>query len=150
MGFWLISRYPALGTKAAMSGIEAFDDPLTHQPYFSVPPKGALFLRILYTTLNWYETNWRGMFFGMALAAAFLTLLTYMPKQTSNHRFKNSFIGLFVGTPLGVCVNCVAPIAKGIYEGGSKMEIALAVMFSSPTMNIVILTMLFSEIKRFI
>ena len=29
-----------------------------------------------------------------------------------------------LGTPLGVCVNCVAPIAKSIYEAGSKMELA--------------------------
>ena len=53
-------------------------------------------------------------------------------------------MGMFVGTPLGVCVNCVAPIAKGMYEAGSKMETALAVMFSSPTLNIIVLTMLFS------
>ena len=66
------------------------------------------------------------------------------PAQSSDRRFRNSFMGMFVGTPLGVCVNCVAPIAKGMYEGGSKMETALAVMFSSPTLNIVVLTMLFS------
>ena len=144
LGFWWISRYPALNSKAAMSGMDAFEDPLTHQPHFSVPLKGSLSLRVFYTTLNWYEANWRGMVFGLALAASFLTLLGYLPKRKSNQRFKNSFIGLFVGTPLGVCVNCVAPIAKGLYEGGSKMETALAVMFSSPTMNIVILTMLFS------
>jgi len=53
-------------------------------------------------------------------------------------------MGMFIGTPLGVCVNCVAPIAKGMYEAGSKMETALAVMFSSPILNIVVLTMLFS------
>ena len=67
-----------------------------------------------------------------------------MPRQSSDRRFRNSFMGMFAGTPLGVCVNCVAPIAKGMYEGGSKMETALAVMFSSPTLNIIVLTMLFS------
>ena len=144
VSFWLVSRYPALNSKAAMSGTEAFEDPLTHQAHFTIPPKGPLAEKVLYTTLNWYETNWRGMVFGMALAGCFLTLLSYLPKQTSNRRFRNSFIGMFVGTPLGVCVNCVAPIARGIYEGGSKMETALAVMFSSPTLNIVVLTMLFS------
>jgi uncharacterized membrane protein YraQ (UPF0718 family) len=142
--FWLVSRYPALGEKAAMSGAESFDDPMTHQAYFHAPDKAPLHTRVFYTTLNWYETNWRGMAFGLILAGAFLTLLSYLPQQNSERRFKNSFMGMLVGTPLGVCVNCVAPIAKGLYEAGSRMETALAVMFSSPTLNIVVLTMLFS------
>jgi uncharacterized membrane protein YraQ (UPF0718 family) len=142
--FWLVSRYPALGEKAAMSGAGAFDDPMTHQAHFHAPDKAPLHTRVFYTTFNWYETNWRGMAFGLILAGAFLTLLSYLPKQTSDRRFKNSLMGMLVGTPLGVCVNCVAPIAKGLYEAGSKMETALAVMFSSPTLNIVVLTMLFS------
>jgi uncharacterized membrane protein YraQ (UPF0718 family) len=144
MCFWWVSRYPALGEKAAMSGAESFEDPMTHQAHFHAPPNAPLHTRVFYTTLNWYETNWRGMAFGLILAGAFLTLLSYLPKQNSEKRFKNSLMGMLVGTPLGVCVNCVAPIAKGLYEAGSKMETALAVMFSSPTLNIVVLTMLFS------
>jgi uncharacterized membrane protein YraQ (UPF0718 family) len=142
--FWLASRYPALSNKAALSGTDAFEDPLTPTAHFHVPDNSPLYERVFFTTLNWYETNWRGMAFGLILAAAFLTLLSYFPKKSSDHGFKNSFIGMLVGTPLGVCVNCVAPIAKSIYEAGSKMELALAVMFSSPTLNIVVLTMLFA------
>jgi uncharacterized membrane protein YraQ (UPF0718 family) len=142
--FWLASRYPALSSKAALSGTDAFEDPLTHEAHFHVATNAPLHERVFYTSLNWYETNWRGMVFGLILAAAFLTLLSYFPKKSSDHRLKNSFMGMLVGTPLGVCVNCVAPIAKSIYEAGSKMELALAVMFSSPTLNIVVLTMLFA------
>ncbi len=143
-GFWLASRYPALSSKAAMSGAGQFEDPLTHEAHFHIPHKAPLYEKIFYTTLNWYETNWRGMTFGLAIAAGFLTLLSYLPKKSTEKRLKNSFMGMLVGTPLGVCVNCVAPIAKGLYEAGSKMETALAVMFSSPTLNIVVLTMLFT------
>ncbi len=142
--FWLVSRYPALDSKAALSGMEAFEDPLTHEAHFHAPRQANFVTRVAYTAINWYETNWRGMAFGLVLAAGFYTLLKYIPRQSSDRRFRNSFMGMFVGTPLGVCVNCVAPIAKGMYEGGSKMETALAVMFSSPTLNIVVLTMLFS------
>lgn len=142
--FWLVSRYPALDSKAALSGSEAFEDPLTHEAHFHAPRNADFITKVVFTTLNWYETNWRGMAFGLVLAAAFYTLLKYIPRQSSDRRFRNSFMGMFVGTPLGVCVNCVAPIAKGMYEGGSKMETALAVMFSSPTLNIIVLTMLFS------
>ncbi len=144
ISFWGVSRYPALSSKAALSGTDAFQDPMTHEAHFVVPGSAPLHTRVFYTSLNWYETNWRGMAFGLVLAAAFLTLLGYFPKNTSDRRFKNSFMGMLVGTPLGVCVNCVAPIAKSIYEAGSKMELALSVMFSSPTLNIVVLTMLFS------
>ncbi len=144
VGFWLMSRYPALSSKAAMSGTEAFEDKLSHEAHFHVPPGADLTTRILYTTLNWYETNWKGMSFGLVLAGGFLALLSYLPKKPSPNRFRNSLLGMLVGTPLGVCVNCVAPIAKGIYDAGSRMETALAVMFSSPTLNIVVLTMLFS------
>ena len=142
--FWLMSRYPTLDSKAALSGSEAFEDPLTHEAHFHAPRHANFVTRVAYTTLNWYETNWRGMAFGLVLAAGFYTLFKYIPRQSSDRRFRNSFLGMFAGTPLGVCVNCVAPIAKGMYEGGSKMETALAVMFSSPTLNIVVLTMLFS------
>ena len=142
--FWLMSRYPTLDNKAALSGSEAFEDPLTHEAHFHAPRHANFVTRVAYTTLNWYETNWRGMAFGLVLAAGFYTLFKYIPRQSSDRRFRNSFLGMFAGTPLGVCVNCVAPIAKGMYEGGSKMETALAVMFSSPTLNIVVLTMLFS------
>ncbi|MBT3508442.1 MAG: hypothetical protein HN472_02740 [Nitrospina sp.] len=142
--FWLVSRYPALDNKAALSGSEAFEDPLTHAAHFHAPRNANFITRVAYTTMNWYETNWRGMAFGLVLAAGFYTLLKYIPRQPSDKRFRNSFMGMFVGTPLGVCVNCVAPIAKGMYEAGSKMETALAVMFSSPTLNIIVITMLFS------
>ena len=142
--FWLVSRYPALSNKAAMSGVSQFEDPLTNQAHFSISPKASFYEKVFYTTLNWYETNWRGMAFGLVIAAGFLSLLSCLPKTYSDRRLKNSFVGMLVGTPLGVCVNCVAPIAKGIYEAGSRTETALAVMFSSPTLNIVVLTMLFT------
>ena len=142
--FWMVSRYPALDTKAALSGTEAFEDPLTNEAHFHASRNADFTTRVMITTLNWYQTNWRGMAFGLVIAAGFFTLLKYTPRQPSDKRFRNSFMGMFVGTPLGVCVNCVAPIAKGMYEAGSKMETALAVMFSSPTLNIIVLTMLFS------
>jgi uncharacterized membrane protein YraQ (UPF0718 family) len=142
--FWLVSRYPALDTKAALSGTEAFEDPLTNEAHFHASRNADFYTRVMITTLNWYQTNWRGMAFGLLIAACFFTLLKYMPREPSDKRFRNSLMGMFVGTPLGVCVNCVAPIAKGMFEAGSKMETALSVMFSSPTLNIIVLTMLFS------
>ena len=73
-----------------------------------------------------------------------MTLFKYLPRYRSRNRFLNSLYGLATGTPLGVCVNCVAPIAKAMYEGGRSIQTSLAVLFSSPTLNIIVLTMLFT------
>ena len=75
--FWLVSRYPALDNKAALSCSEAFEDPLTHEAHFHAPRHANFVTRVAYTTLNWYDTNWRGMAFGLVLAAGFYTLLKY-------------------------------------------------------------------------
>ena len=49
-----------------------------------------------------------------------------------------------IGAPLGVCVNCAAPIAKGLHAAGTRLETTLATMISSPTMNMIVLTMVFA------
>ncbi len=46
--------------------------------------------------------------------------------------------------PLGVCSNCVAPIARGFYASGVSTESVLAAMFASPALNIVVLAMPFA------
>ena len=55
-----------------------------------------------------------------------------------------------VGAPLGVCVNCAAPIAKGLYSGGARAETTLSAMIASPTLNIVVLTMLLSILPLYL
>ena len=91
--FWLVSRYPALDIKAALSGSEAFEDPLTHEAHFHAPRKADLVTRVAYTALNWYETNWRGMAFGLVLAAGFYTLLKTIPRQPSDRPLPQQFYG---------------------------------------------------------
>lgn len=144
LGFWTLSRYPALGQKASSAGVAELEDTLTHETHFNVPTRASFSTKVIYSSLNWYYANWQGMAFGLALAASFLVLLTYLPRSPSQHRLRNSFYGMLAGTPLGVCVNCVAPIAKSVYEASRRMEMALAMMFSSPTLNIVVLIMLFT------
>ncbi|MEM8844555.1 MAG: FG-GAP-like repeat-containing protein [Pseudomonadota bacterium] len=143
-GFWSTSRYPTLQGKADMTGIIHLEDTLTHEVFIHIS-EGAHFVeKVAYTTINWAWTNRQGMIFAVFIAAAFMTLFKYLPRYRSKNRFLNSLYGLVTGTPLGVCVNCVAPIAKAMYEGGRSLQTSLAVMFSSPTLNIIVLTMLFS------
>lgn len=51
---------------------------------------------------------------------------------------------MVLGAPMGVCVNCAAPIAKGMFSGGMRAETMLSAMISSPTLNVIVLTMAFS------
>src|SRR6185503_333069 len=52
-------------------------------------------------------------------------------------------LGFFTGAPLGVCVNCAAPIARGLFAGGARLESVLAAMIASPTFNVIVVSMVF-------
>ena len=142
--FWTGSRYPSLDEKAMMSGAIQLEDPLSFEARFLLPESMGLAERIFWTTLNWIDTNKKGMTFGVLFAAAFLTLMPFVRQRSFRGGFSNSVLGLFIGTPLGVCVNCAAPIARGMYASGMRAETTLSAMVASPTLNIVVLTMLFS------
>lgn len=142
--FWTGSRYPALDEKAMMSGAIQLEDSLSFEAKFPITADMTLPQRIFWSTLNWINTNKKGMTFGVLFAAAFLTAAGYVRRRSFKGRFSNSALGLVLGTPLGVCVNCAAPIAKGMYAGGMRAETTLSAMIASPTLNVVVLTMLFS------
>jgi len=142
--FWTGSRYPALDEKAMMSGAIQLEDPLGFEAKFPLTEGMTLLERMFYSTLNWINTNKKGMTFGVLFAAAFLTAAPYVRRKSFKGGFANSALGLAIGTPLGVCVNCAAPIARGMYSGGLRAETTLSAMIASPTLNVVVLTMLFS------
>ena len=142
--FWTGSRYPALNEKAMMSGAIQLEDVLSFEARFPITPEMGIFERIFWSTLNWINTNKKGMTFGVLFAAAFLTAVSYLRIKSFRGGLANSFLGLAIGTPLGVCVNCAAPIARGMYSSGLRAETTLSAMIASPTLNVVVLTMLFS------
>ena len=142
--FWSGSRYPSLDQKAIMGGSTALEDPLSFEASLQIQPDHGEVQRIAYSTINWIETNLEGMTFGLVIGACLLTLIGMIRARGHRNGFVNTLIGVGIGTPLGVCVNCAAPVAKGMHDGGARLETTLATMFSSPTLNIVILTMLFA------
>ncbi len=142
--FWSGSRYPSLDQKAIMGGSAALEDPLSFEASIQTQPNDGMAERIIYSTINWIETNLQGMAFGLMMGACLLTLIGMIPVRGHRNGFVNTMIGVAVGTPLGVCVNCSAPVAKGMHDAGARLETTLATMFSSPTLNIVVVTMLFS------
>jgi uncharacterized membrane protein YraQ (UPF0718 family) len=148
--FWSQSRYPQLDDKAMMSGTIQLEDPLSFEAAVQFEPTAPLWQKIAYTTLNWIKTNRRGMTFGVLFGAAFLTLMRYLPRRSFRGSFANSALGLALGAPLGVCVNCAAPIAKGMFNSGARVETALSAMVASPTLNIVVVAMAFSILPFYV
>ena len=141
--FWTQSRYPALNQKAAMGGDTnmsgiAFDEVLEW-----VPDSGLLW-DITVNTVNWIYTNWKGMTFGVLFAACALTLLGLIERRGFNNRFANAALGAAIGTPLGVCVNCAAPIARGLHSAGMRLETTLSALVASPTLNVIVVSMSFA------
>ncbi len=142
--FWTGSRYPSLHEKAVMGGSAQLEDPLSFEALIPLQPHHSARERVVYTTLNWLKTNRRGMTFGLMLGAGLLTLIGILPQRGYQSGFANTLLGVATGVPLGVCVNCSAPVAQGMHDGGARLETTLATMFSSPTLNVVVLTMVFS------
>jgi len=142
--FWTGSRYPSLNDKAIMGGEAQLEDPLSFESLLPVEPSDPALKKIVYVTINWANTNRQGMTFGLLFGAAFLTFLGYLKRRSHKNGFVNSLMGMITGAPLGVCVNCAAPIAKGLHDAGARLEMTLATMISSPALNIVVVTMMFS------
>ncbi|RKZ13118.1 hypothetical protein DRQ53_13800 [bacterium] len=143
--FWLGSRYPAIDEKAAMAGEVVLGDVLSFEAHFPVDSSDSIWRKIFHSTLNWILTNRQGMTFGVLLASLVLTLLQLRSKLSKFRSiFRDIVKGVVVGAPLGVCVNCAAPIAYGMRQQGMRKGTTLATMFASPTLNIIVLSMTFS------
>ncbi|MGH0032347.1 MAG: FG-GAP-like repeat-containing protein [Myxococcota bacterium] len=142
--FWSGSRYPNLNEKASMGGGVVLEDPLGFEALAQVDELDPPLVRVAQTTLNWISTNQRGMTFGLLLAAGFMTLFRRIGRSGFRGSFSNSLLGVLIGAPLGVCVNCAAPIARGMHASGLRLETSLAAMISSPTLNFVVVGMMFA------
>lgn len=147
--FWTGSRYPSLNEKALMSGALQLEDALSFEARFEITGDMGLAERLFFSTLNWIDTNKKGMTFGILFAAAFLTAAANLTSRSFRGGFSNALLGLGLGAPLGVCVNCAAPIAKGMYAAGLRAETTMAAMIASPTLNVVVLTMAFSLLPAY-
>ena len=142
--FWVDSRYPALlkryraGTQVKAAGS------LTFGAVYKVDRSMPLSTRVWRTTVNWLDANRVGMTFSFLFGPAALTFLATLRRRRTNSVYLNTLFGAAAGMPLGVCSNCVAPIARGLYASGMSTESVLAAMFASPALNVVVLAMTFA------
>jgi uncharacterized membrane protein YraQ (UPF0718 family) len=138
--FWLGSRYPSLQSKAGADPDEALSTPLGFESHFPEPRADEKLKRVLWVAAEWGVTNKQGMTFGVLLAAGLLTLVPLLPRRRGG-KFAGSVQGMLIGAPLGVCVNCAAPIGQAMLRAGSSVEVSLAAMFTSPSFNVIVLGM---------
>jgi uncharacterized membrane protein YraQ (UPF0718 family) len=142
--FWVDSRYPALmkryhaGTQIKASGA------LTFGAVYKVDRSMPYLQRVGRTTVNWLDANRAGMTFSFLFGPAALAFFSTLRVRRTRYRYLNTLIGAAAGVPMGVCSNCIAPIARGLYTSGMSTESVLAAMFSSPALNVVVLAMSFA------
>jgi uncharacterized membrane protein YraQ (UPF0718 family) len=142
--FWVGSRYPALYKKYSQGTNVKVTGAITFGTVYAVDRNMPLQERVWRTTMNWLQANEIGMTFGFIFGAAALTFLPTMPRRRTRNHYLNALIGAVTGAPLGVCANCVVPIARGLYAAGMSTESVFAAMFSSPSLNIIVLAMTFA------
>ncbi len=142
--FWVDSRYPALLKKLNSGKAVKVTAALTFDAKLPVSPDMPLTTRVERTTLNWMWANRIVMTFGVCFGAATLTLLPLFSRRRFTSAAGNTVMGAVLGTPLGVCANCVAPIGQGLISAGASRYTALATMISSPLLNVVVLAMAFT------
>ena len=136
--FWTVSRYPDLGVKTEV-GPDMILDGLGFDVVYPVESGDSYPLQAAKRTVNWMKTNLKGMIFGLFVAAAFQSLLGMLSRKSFKSGWANTLLGVGVGAPMGLCVNCAAPISGGMYRGGARVETSLAAMLASPTLNVIVL-----------
>lgn len=142
--FWVDSRYPALLKRYHAGSQVKATGALTFGTIYRVDPSMPYPDRVWRTTVNWLDANRVGMTFSFLFGPAALTFLATLRKRRTKSRYLNTLLGTVAGMPLGVCSNCIAPIARGMYTSGMSTESVLAAMFSSPALNVVVLAMTFA------
>ncbi|MEM1111528.1 MAG: FG-GAP-like repeat-containing protein [Pseudomonadota bacterium] len=123
------------------------EDGLSFDIWIEHQPGESLLSDVAVTFLNWLHTNQQGMLFGLGLAVLVMSLLPLIRDDLDRwitRRFSASLAGALFGAPLGVCVNCAAPIGYGMYRQGARLESAAAMMIASPTLNVVVISMAIS------
>jgi len=141
--FWFWSRYPALFNKAAHVG-KAVPTMTYTSEVIHVDANAAVGWKILAMSVNWLNGMKVGMTFGVLFGALLHTVLRYYPLKIGRNLYLNSLKGALIGVPAGVCANCAVPVACGVTRGHGRVEVALGFLFSSPTLNPVVMAMTFA------
>lgn len=127
-----------------MVGTNAPTSSIGFSPIITVNDTMPLWQKVLAETVNWIHTNKKGMSFAFIFGAFFLSIWSLIKFRSFKSGLANSALGTLLGAPLGVCVNCAAPIARSIHAAGAALQTSLSALVASPTLNVVVLLMAFT------
>jgi uncharacterized membrane protein YraQ (UPF0718 family) len=143
LSFWTGSRYPDLMQKGE-AGPNLVLDGIGFDSVMLVLETDSTGVKIFKRTLNWLDTNKKGMLFGLVLAAVTAGLISQLSRKSFSSILGNTALGTLLGAPMGLCVNCAAPVGTGLHQSGCRLETSTAAVLASPTLNVVVLSILFS------
>ncbi|MBA3858318.1 MAG: hypothetical protein C0507_15545 [Cyanobacteria bacterium PR.3.49] len=142
--FWFGSRYPQLLLKANELGHHAVASFIWNSELIKISAGATLLEKIGGNFANWIWSMRIGMSFGLAMGALLHTVFEFYPPKLGKNIYLNTLKGIAIGAPAAVCVNCAVPIACGLTRGKANIESALSFMFSSPTLNFIVISMVLS------
>lgn len=142
--FWFGSRYPQLFHKLEDLGHHELASFIWNAELLKVSTNAGFVEHWWVSFINWIWSMRIGMSFGLALGALLHTVFEFYPPKLGGNIFLNTLKGVVIGAPAAVCVNCAVPVACGITRGKANVEAALGFMFSSPTLNFIVVSMVFS------
>jgi len=140
--FWLTSRYPDLMAKATLNSNAPLSS-LGFHPKVEIKESFSFWEKVFWGTINWMDTNRKGMTFAFLLGACILSILPLLKQINCKNGFLGSLYGFLIGAPMGVCVNCAVPIAKSMADAGTGLQTSLATLLASPSFNVVVVMLMF-------
>ena len=144
--FWFGSRYPQLLEKAAHITTSTPYSFIYSSELIPLAKQHSFWSRVFSSFINWIWSMRIGMTFGLTMGALLHTLFEFYPPRLTGNIYLNTLKGIIIGAPAGVCVNCAVPVACGITRSKNKIETALGFMFSSPTLNFLVISMVFASL----
>ena len=142
--FWFGSRYPQLFHKAEDMGHHELVSYIYNSELLKASLQAGLLERWWVSFVNWIWSMRIGMSFGLTMGALLHTVFEFYPPKLGGNIYMNTLKGILMGAPAAVCVNCAVPVACGITRGKANVEAALGFMFSSPTLNFIVVSMVFA------
>ena len=96
-------------------------------------------------TINYLAIVWPALLFGVLIAGLVRAFLS--PRNVAmllgSGAVRQQLIGGVVGMPLMLCSCCITPVFSSVYARGARLGSSLAIMLSSPSLNVAALLLTF-------
>jgi uncharacterized membrane protein YraQ (UPF0718 family) len=101
---------------------------------------------VLATTLAYFRKIWPALTYGILVGAALRTAIPakWLTRWFGDASARPILIGAIAGAPLMLCSCCITPVFSGLHQRGARLGPSLAIMLSSPGLNIATLVLTFA------